>query len=140
MKLPASHCGLEVQLMVDSTCALAADLTKIITLPADVFWDSKDSYRPSPNAAVQQYRFSRWAIRETALSLNELPATARLLMSRIQGLESNFLLLPVDSVVSLTIFVTESASVIGMGLDAVLLKSLARLNAGIEISLIFRTT
>ncbi len=51
-------------------------------------------------------------------------------------MEQKFLLLPTGTTVSLTLFVTETDTVIGMGIEAEVVKLLARINAGIEVSLV----
>ncbi|HMN33916.1 MAG TPA: hypothetical protein PKE36_00675, partial [Chiayiivirga sp.] len=55
---------------------------------------------------------------------------------RIQGIEQRFLLLPADTNVSLTLFITETDTVIGMGIEGDAIRLLARINASIEISLV----
>jgi len=127
---------LEVQLMVDHPQLQSAELEKLLTLPADEHWDVGQSYRPTPNSPEQRYQFSRWALRAVANSLDELADVMQVLTQRIRGIEQKFHLLPSDSTVSLTLFVTETDTVIGMGIDAEAIKLLARINAGIEVSLV----
>lgn len=127
---------LEVQLMVDHPQLLSTELEKLLTLPADEHWDAGQSYRPSPNSPEQRYQFSRWALRSVATSLDELADVIRMLTERIRGIEQKFHLLPNDATVSLTLFVTETDTVIGMGIDAEVIKLLAQINAGIEVSLV----
>ncbi len=127
---------LEVQLMVDHPQLQSAELARLITLPADETWDVGQPYKPSPTSLEQRYQFSRWAIRAIATSLDGLPEAIRELARRVQGVEQRFLLLPSDTTVSLTLFVTETDTVMGMGIDADAIKLLARINAGLEISLV----
>jgi len=44
--------------------------------------------------------------------------------------------LPADTNVSLTLFITETDTVIGMGIEGDAIRLLARINASIEISLV----
>lgn len=127
---------LEVQLMVDHPQLQSAELAALLALPADETWDIGQAYKPSPNSPEQRYQFSRWAIRAAGSSLDELPGVIRELASRVQGVEQRFRLLPSDTTVSLTLFVTETDTVIGMGLNAETIKLLARINAGLEVSLV----
>ena len=69
-------------------------------------------------------------------SLNDLPLAINVLTSRIRGIEQQFLLLPSDSTVSLTLFATEIDTVIGMGIDVETVNLLARIRACIEVSLV----
>jgi Domain of unknown function (DUF4279) len=135
----ASPRSLEVQLMVDHPTLTAVELISILKLSADQCWDVGQHYKPSPYTPEQRYTFSRWAIQTTVETLDNLAEAIDDLLQRIQGVEKNFLLLPHDSTVSLTLFVTETDSVIGMGLDAKVIDLLARINAGIEISLVVTT-
>lgn len=127
---------LEVQLMVDHPRLLSAELARLLNLSADEAWDAGQMYRPAPNASEQPYKFSRWAIRAVAGSLDELPELIRKLAERIRGEEQRFRLLPSDTHVSLTLFVTETDTVIGMGLEADVIKMLARINARLEVSMV----
>lgn len=127
---------LEVQLMVDHPKLQSCELESLLMLPADETWNVGQTYKPSHNSSEQRYQFSRWAIRAVAASLEQLPEAIRELTSRIQGMEQRFLLLPSDTIVSLTLFVTETDTVIGMGIDVEVIRLLARINAGIEISLV----
>lgn len=127
---------LEVQLMVDHPQLQSGQLAQILALPADVQWDVGQTYRPTPTSSEQIYRFSRWSIRATANSLDQLADTIQELAHRIRGIEGNFRKLPSDSTVSLTLFVTETDTVIGMGIDAPAISLLARINAGLEVSLV----
>jgi hypothetical protein len=77
------------------------------------------------NSPEQRYLFSRWAIRAVEASLGGLPDAISELANRIQGVEQRFLLLPTDTTVSLTLFVTEIDTVIGMGIEAEVVKLLA---------------
>lgn len=122
--------------MVDHPQLRSAELANLLTLAADEHWDVGQSYRPSRSSPEQHYQFSRWALREAANSLDELADAIRALTKRIQGIEEKFQLLPSDSTVSLTLFVTETDTVIGMGIDAAVIKLLARINGGIEVSLV----
>ena len=139
MSLTTSPRRLEVQLMVDHPQIQSAELEKLLTLPADLRWDVGQCYKPSLSAPEQHYQFSRWALRAVADSIDELPNVIRVLAQRIQGIQRKFHLLPNGSTVTLTLFVTESDTVIGMGVDAEVIKLLARINAGIEISLVVTT-
>jgi len=125
--------------MVDHPRLQSAELERLLTLPADEYWDVGQSYRPSPNSPEQHYQFSRWALRAVSSSLDELADVIRVLTHRIQGIEQKFHLLPNDSTVSLTLFVTETDTVIGMGIDTEVIKLLAQINAVIEISLVVIT-
>lgn len=127
---------LEVQLMVDHPQLQSSDLEDLLTLPADEHWDVGQSYFPSPGAPEQCYQFSRWALRVVANSLDELANVMQVLRQRIQGIEKKFHQLPDDSTVSVALFVNEIDTVIGMGIDAETIKLLARIGAGIEISLV----
>ncbi|MFN9489636.1 MAG: hypothetical protein ACK59Y_07655 [Betaproteobacteria bacterium] len=122
--------------MVDHPQLRSVELTNLLTLPADESWDVGQTYRPSPNSPEQRYQFSRWAIRAAGASLDGLTDAIRELANRIQGVEQKFLLLPTGTTVSLTLFVTETDTVIGMGIEAEVVKLLARINAGIEVSLV----
>jgi len=122
--------------MVDHPQLQSAELAKLLTFPADESWDVGQTYKPSPNSPEQRYQFSRWAIRAVGTSLDGLSEAIRELASRIRGVEQRFLLLPSDTTVSLTLFVTETDTVIGMGIDAEAIKLLARINAGLEVSLV----
>lgn len=127
---------LEVQLIVDHPTLLSSELARILTLPADEHWDAGQSYKPTPTSPQQRYQFSRWALRTVVGCLDELPDAIRVMTSRIQGIEQQFRLLPGDSTVSLTLFATEMDTVIGMGIDAETVNLLARIRAGIEVSLV----
>lgn len=127
---------LEVQLMVDHPHISSSELAKLLTLPPDEHWDVGQRYRPTPDSSEQRYQFSRWALRETASSLDELATAIRALTHRIYGIEPKFHSLPSDSTVSLTLFVTETDTVIGMGIDQKTIGLLARIKAGIEVSLV----
>jgi len=122
--------------MVDHPSLLADDLERLLNLPADERWDVGQRYRPSRNAGEQIYQFSRWAIREKAASLDELPKAISNLMRRIRSVEQKFDLLPTDARTNLTLFVTETDTVIGLGVDNEVIKLLARINAGFEMSLL----
>jgi Domain of unknown function (DUF4279) len=136
MKTTISTRRLEIQLMVDHPCLTSNQLTKLLNLAADEQWDVGKSYKPSTNSDAQYYTFTRWALRSVANSLDEAPEALQSLIQRIREIEQKFCLLPSDSTVSLTFFVTESATVIGMGIDNDVIKLLARINAGIEVSLV----
>ena len=136
MTLTTSPRKLEVQLMVDHPQLQSRELEILLMLSADETWDAGQAYKPSRNSPEQHYQFSRWAIRAVAASLEDLPETIRTLINRVQGVEQRFLLLPSDTSVSLTLFVTETDTVIGMGVDAETIRLLARINAGIEVSLV----
>ncbi|MDR1463566.1 MAG: DUF4279 domain-containing protein [Azoarcus sp.] len=127
---------LEVQLMVDHPQLQSAELEKLLTLPADEHWDVGDVVPGSK----RRYQFSRWALRTVANSLDELSDAIQVLTQRIRGIEQKFDLLPNGSTVGLTLFVTETNTVIGMGIDAEAIKLLARINAGIEVSLVVTTS
>jgi hypothetical protein len=122
--------------MVDHPKLPSRELESFLALPADEAWDVGQPYRPSRSLPEQHYQFSRWAIRAVAASLEGLPEAIRELTNRIQGVEQRFLLLPSATTVSLTLFVTETDTVIGMGINAEAIRLLARINAGIEISLV----
>jgi len=139
MTTKASPRKLEIQLMVDHPRLQSAELEKLLTLPADEYWDVGQTYRPSPRSSEQRYQFSRWALRIEANSLDDLTDAVHALLQRIRGIEQKFHLLPDDSKVGLTLFVTETDTVIGMGIDTEAIKLLARINAGIEISLVVTT-
>jgi len=130
---------LEIQLAVEHPQLQSAELEKLLTLRADKHWDVGQSYRPSPRSSEQRYQFSRWAIREVANSLDDLADALQALLQRIRGIEEKFHLLPEDSTVGLTLFITEIDTVIGMGIDNEAIKVLARINAGIEVSLVVTT-
>lgn len=130
----------EVQLMVDHHQLKSADLEKLLMMASDECWDVGQSYIPSPGASEQRYRFSRWALRSEGNSIDDMADVMQILTQRISLIERNFHLLPKDSKVSLTLFVTETDTVIGMGLSAEVIKLLARINAGIEVSLIITGT
>jgi hypothetical protein len=136
MTVTISPRRLEVQLMVDHPQLRSAELEALLTLPADEHWDVGQSYRPSPSSREQHYQFSRWALSVVANSLDDLVDVMQVLTERIRGIEQKFHLLPKDSTVSLTLFVTETDTVIGMGIDAESMKLLARINANIEVSLV----
>lgn len=136
MTTPTATRKLEVQLMVDHPTLLSSELAKILTLQADECWDVGQSYKPTPTSSQQRYQFSRWALRTVVGCLDELNDAICVMTRRIQSIEQQFHLLPSDSTVSLTLFVTEIDTVIGMGIDAETIKLLARIRAGIEISLV----
>lgn len=138
MTTAASSRKLEVQLMVDHPRLRSDELEDILKLAPDEHWDHGQRYRPTPSSPEQRYQFSRWALRAEAASLDELDSAIRRLAQRIEAIEGQFRLLPVDATVSLTLFVTETNTVIGMGIDAEAIKFLARINAGIEVSLVLR--
>ncbi len=119
--------------MVDHPTLLSADLERLLKLSPDEYWDVGQVV---PRWSERCYQFSRWALREHAGSLDELAEVVQVLAHRIQGIEQNFHLLPKDSTVSLTLFVTETDTVIGMGINAEVIKLLARIEAGVEISLV----
>ncbi len=75
-----------------------------------------------------------------ANSLDDLADAVQTLLQRIRGIEERFHLLPSDSTVGLTLFITEIDAVIGMGIDNETIKVLARINAGIEVSLVVTTS
>jgi hypothetical protein len=127
---------LEIQLMVDHPKLKAAELKALLKLSADQYWDVGQSYKPSPSTPEQHYTFSRWAIKVMAGTLDNLTNAIHQLIHRIQSIEKNFLLLPSDATVSLTLFVTENDTVLGMGFDAETIHLLARIKAGIEVSLV----
>jgi hypothetical protein len=127
---------LEAQLMVDHPQLPSAHLASVLSLPADEGWDVGQSYRPSRSAPEQQYQFSRWALRETVTSLDELSVALAALAQRVQAIEHTFQHLPAGTTVSLTLFVTETDTVMGMGIAADVVALLARIRAGIEISLV----
>ena len=133
MTITISSRKLEVQLMVDHPHLKSVELEKILTLPADEHWDVGDVV---PKWPERRYQFSRWAFCEVANSLDELPDVMKVLTERIRGIEQNFHLLPSNSKIGLTLFVTETDTVIGMGIDADSIKMLARINAGIEVSIV----
>ena len=127
---------LEAQIMVDHPVLLSEDLENLLALPPDERWDVGQSYRTSPNSPELRYRFSRWAIGVATDSIANLTDAIGVLTKRIQGMEDNFRMLPSGSIVSLTLFVTEPDSVIGFGMEAEAVRLLARINAGIEVSLV----
>ncbi len=131
---------LEVQLMVDHPKLLSADLASLIGLQADEAWNVGQTYKPSPNTPEQRYRFSRWAIRSTSESLEDLQKSIQDVFLRIKGLEQRFLLLPRDSTVNLTLFSTEIDTVIGASIDREAIRLLAQINASLDISLILSRT
>lgn len=131
---------LEVQLMVDHPELHSDDLEKLLTLRPDETWNVGQTYKPSPHSSEQRYRFTRWAIRAIGASVDDLPYTVREIANRIQGVEQRFLMLPRDATVSLTLFVTEIDTVIGMGIDPETIKLLARIKAGLEVSLVVTRT
>jgi hypothetical protein len=131
---------LEVQLMVDHPRLQSAELEKLLTLPPDKHWDVGQRYKPWPSAGEQCYQFSRWALRELANSLDDLPETIAKLTQRILPIEEKFHLLPDDTNVALTLFVTETNTVFGIGIAPETIQLLARINAGIEMSLVVAPT
>jgi hypothetical protein len=131
---------LEVLLTVDHPNLPYRELERLIALVADEAWNVGQTYKPSPRAAEQQYQFSRWAIRAYASSLKGLPEGIRTLADRIRSVESKLSLLPREATVTLTILTTETDTVIGMGINAEIIGLLARIHAGIEISLIVDTS
>lgn len=136
MTITASSRNLEVQITVDHPQLRSSELAKILTLSADESWDVGQSYKPSPNSPKRNYQFSRWAIRATGSSLDSLSDVISELINRLRGIEQKFIFLPNDTVVSLTCFVTDFNTVIGMGIDREIINLLAKINAGIEISLV----
>jgi hypothetical protein len=140
MTTKASPRKLEIQLMVDHPRLRSVELERLLTLPADEHWDVGQKYRPSPRSSEQRYQFSRWALRAVANSLDDLTDVMQVLIQRIRGIEQKFHLLPDDSRVGLTLFITETDTVIGMGIDVETIKLLARINAGIEVSLVVATS
>ena len=131
--------SLEVQLMVDHAQLTSAEITRVLTIPGDVKWDAGESYKPSATSNEQKYQFSRWALREVAGSLNELPDAIRRIRERSQAIEKKFADLPIGTTVSLTLFITETDTVMAMGIDSAMIGFLARINAGLEMSLVVRT-
>lgn len=131
---------LEVQIIVDHSNLLVAELESLLTLSADESWEVGQYYKPAPSASEQQRKFSRWAIREITSSLDDLPKAINSLTNRISAMEEKFLLLPSDARVSLTLFVNETNTVIGMGLEAETIKLLAKLNADFEMSLLIKNS
>lgn len=129
---------LEVQIIVDHSSLSVAELENLLALSADESWEVGQPYRPSPSAREQQYQFSRWAIREITSSLDELPKAIYSLTNRIRSIEERFILLPSDARVSLTLFVNETDTVIGMGIEAETIKLLAKLNADFEMSMLIK--
>jgi hypothetical protein len=136
MTRTSSRRRLEAQLTVDHPLLPLAHLASILALPADEGWDVGQIYRPSRRSPEQRYQFSRWALRELAASLDELPAALEALIRRVQPLEHAFHRLPAGTTVSMTLFVTETHTVVGMGISADTISLLARIRAGIEISLV----
>lgn len=122
--------------MVDHPQLMSDELESLLMMPADERWNVGQRYKPSPSSIEQIYKFSRWSIYETALSLDEMDNSVRLLTDRIQSIEKNFNLLPETSTVSLTLFITDSETVLGIGIDPRTVNLLARIKAGLEISLI----
>lgn len=131
---------LEVQFIVDHSSLSVAELESLLALSADESWEIGQRYRPGPSASEHQYQFSRWAIREVTSSLDELPKAIKSLTNRISAIEEKLLLLPSDARVSLTLFVNETNTVIGMGLEAETIKLLAKLNADFEMSLLIKNS
>lgn len=140
MTTAASSRKLEVQLMVDHPRLRSKELENILKLAPDEHWDYGQRYRPTPSSSEQRYQFSRWALRTKAASPDELDGAIRTLAQRIERIEGQFGLLPGDATVTLTLFVTETNTVIGMGIDADVIKLLARINAGVEVSLVVRAS
>lgn len=131
---------LVLQLVVDHPDLSPAELEEILLVRPDEYWSRGENYKPSPHTEDQQYQFSRWALTEIAPSLNDLPEAIRALLNRVEEYVGNFLNLPDDSRVALTLFVDETQTVIGTGFDWDVIQFLAKMRAEIDISLVVHRT
>ena len=127
---------LVLQLNVNHPDLSPTELEKILSIRADESWSRGDSYTSSPNSGVRRYKFSRWAIKEMASSLDDLPEAIQRLFRRLDGYVDNFLLLPEEARVALTLLVDETQSVIGTGFDFHVIQFLAKIRAEVDISLV----
>jgi hypothetical protein len=127
---------LVLQLVVDHPDLSPAELEGILLIRPDECWSRGENYKPSPHAKERQYQFSRWALREIAPSLDDLPETVRVLLNRVEECSGKFLNLPDDSRVALTLFVDETQTVIGTGFDWDVIQFLAKIRAEIDVSLV----
>lgn len=127
---------LVLQLVVDHPNLSPTELEEILLIRPDECWSRGENYKPSPHTKEQQYQFSRWALTEIASSLDDLPETIRALFNRVEERSGNFLNLPDDSRVALTLFVDEIQTVIGTGFDWDVIQFLAKIRAEIDVSLV----
>jgi hypothetical protein len=128
---------LEVQLSVDHDKLSAVELSELLGELPDQSWNVGQRYNPGGNAVEQKYRFSRWAISVIASSLDDLDNAILELTARVERIERKFGMLPNDARVNLTLFITETNTVIGMGIDNRFVALLGRIGAGFEVSLLF---
>lgn len=127
---------LKLQIVVDHPVLSVAELQEILVVKPDESWHRGDAYKPSPLTENQNYKFSRWALTETASSLDELSEAIQALLKRIEPHVNDFAQLPDDSRVALTLFIDEKNTVIGTGFDRDVVQFLAKINAEIDISLL----
>ena len=127
---------LVLQLVVDHPNLSPTELEEILLIRPDECWSRGENYKPSPHTKEQQYQFSRWALTEIASSLDDLPETIRALFNRVEERSGNFLNLPDDSRVALTLFVDEIQTVVGTGFDWDVIQFLAKIRAEIDVSLV----
>ena len=129
---------LEIQFMVDHPSLSKTELQSLLGGDPDEAWEVGATYRPSVNAGEQRYQFSRWAIKETAPSVDDLQAALTRIIRRIEPLEKSVQDLPSEARKCLAIFLNETDTVLGFGVGLEVVECLSRVGACVEVSLVIR--
>ncbi len=119
-------------LAIDSDALSSRELADILKLQPDERWDKGTTYHIRGKEKLN--RFSRWSMVEIVSEIHELCEAMERLRDRIEPIRSNFSSLPAGTTIGLTVMITTTQTVFGLGLNADQLRYWASLGATVDVS------
>jgi hypothetical protein len=126
----------QIHLVIDSTKLSLLEINGIIGIDQNEGWNLGDAYTIAGKKKAA--RFSRWSLFEQIDDESSIDEAARMLVQRLRPVEHRFRALPAETRVALSMYITESHSIFGFGLDAEVMRFFSDLNAELDVSVVVR--